>query len=75
MSSKNSLLPSQNMTSHTALCVLLPAKIITYLLEDAAIALSTTVSTLNPKEIKKIAHLIGEWKFEVTDTTVSNTPK
>lgn len=53
---------------HTALCGLLPAKIITYLLEDAAIALSTTVSSLNPKEIKKIAHLIGEWKFEVTDT-------
>jgi len=53
---------------HTALCGLLPAKIITYLLEDAAIALSTTVSTLNPKEIKKIAHLIGEWKFEVVDT-------
>ncbi|MDP3291050.1 MAG: NAD(P)/FAD-dependent oxidoreductase [Sulfuricurvum sp.] len=53
---------------HTALCGLLPAKIITYLLEDAAIALSTTVSSLNPKEIKKIAHLIGEWKFEVIDT-------
>lgn len=53
---------------HTALCGLLPAKIITYLLEDTAIALSTTVSSLNPKEIKKIAHLIGEWKFEVTDT-------
>lgn len=53
---------------HTALCGLLPAKIITYLLEDAAIIQSTTVSTLNPKEIKKIAHLIGEWKFEVTDT-------
>lgn len=53
---------------HTALCGLLPAKIITYLLEDAAIALSTTVSSLNHKEIKKIAHLIGEWKFEVTDT-------
>ncbi|MBV5320220.1 MAG: NAD(P)/FAD-dependent oxidoreductase, partial [Sulfuricurvum sp.] len=53
---------------HTTLCGLLPAKIITYLLEDATVALSTTVSSLNPKEIKKIAHLIGEWKFEVTDT-------
>ncbi|MDD2780357.1 NAD(P)/FAD-dependent oxidoreductase [Sulfuricurvum sp.] len=53
---------------HTALCGLLPAKIITYLLEDAVVALSTTVSTLNPKEIKKIAHLIGEWKFDVIDT-------
>lgn len=53
---------------HTALCGLLPAKILTYLLDDAAISLSSRVSTLNPKEIKKIAHLIGEWKFEVTDT-------
>lgn len=53
---------------HTALCGLLPAKIITYLLEDATIIQSSTVSTLSPKEIKKIAHLIGEWKFEVIDT-------
>lgn len=53
---------------HTALCGIIPAKIATYLLEDAAIALSTTVSSLNPKEIKKITHLIGEWKFEVIDT-------
>ena len=55
-------------TVHTALCGVIPAKIGTYLLEDAAIALSASVSTLNPKEIKKIAHLIGEWKFDVTDT-------
>ncbi|MDD5160906.1 MAG: NAD(P)/FAD-dependent oxidoreductase [Sulfuricurvum sp.] len=53
---------------HTALCGIIPAKITTYLLEDAAVPLSTTVSALNPKEIKKIAHLIGEWKFEVNDT-------
>jgi len=53
---------------HTALCGLLPAKIITYLLEDTAVAQNTTASSLNPKEIKKIAHLIGEWKFEVIDT-------
>jgi len=55
-------------TVHTALCGVIPAKIATYLLEDATIALSASVSTLNPKEIKKIAHLIGEWKFDVTDT-------
>jgi len=53
---------------HTALCGLIPAKIATYLLEDAGIALSTIVSALNPKEIKKLSHLIGEWKFDVTDT-------
>lgn len=59
-------IPTQ--TLQNALCGLLPAKIVTYLLEDTAIALSTRVSTLNPKEIKKLAHLIGEWKFEVSDT-------
>ena len=53
---------------HTALCGLIPAKIVTYLLEDAAISLSTPVSTLNPKEVKKLTHLIGEWKFDVSDT-------
>ncbi len=53
---------------HTALCGLIPAKIATYLLEDAAIALSSPVSRLNPKEVKKLTHLIGEWKFEVNDT-------
>ncbi len=57
-----------NHDVHTALCGLIPAKIATYLLEDAALALTTTVSALNPKEVKKLAHLIGEWKFEVTDT-------
>ena len=55
-------------TVHTALCGVIPAKIATYLLEDAAIALSASVSTLTPKEIKKLAQLIGEWKFDVTDT-------
>ena len=53
---------------HTALCGVLPAKIATYLLEDAALPLSSAVSALSPKEIKKLAHLIGEWKFEVSDT-------
>lgn len=59
-------IPTQSIQN--ALCGLLPAKIVTYLLDDAAIALTTHVSDLNPKEIKKLAHLIGEWKFEVNDT-------
>ena len=59
-------IPTQSIQN--ALCGLLPAKTITYLLDDAQIALSAHVSTLNLKEVKKIAHLIGEWKFEVTDT-------
>jgi len=53
---------------HTALCGLIPAKIATYLLDDAGIALSAPVAALNPKEIKKLTHLIGEWKFEVNGT-------
>jgi hypothetical protein len=57
-----------NHDVHTALCGLLPTKIITYLLEDAAIPQNTTVSTLSPKDVKKLAHLIGEWKFDVSDT-------
>lgn len=57
-----------NHDVHTALCGLIPAKIATYLLDDASIPLATPVSALNPKEIKKLSHLIGEWKFEVGDT-------
>lgn len=59
-------IPTQ--TIQNALCGLLPAKIVTYLLDDAGISLSAPVSSLTPKEIKKLVHLIGEWKFEVNDT-------
>jgi predicted Rossmann fold flavoprotein len=58
--------PKHNI--HTALCGLIPAKIATYLLGDAGIPLSAPVSTLNPKEVKKLTHLISEWKFDVSDT-------
>ncbi|MCI4407296.1 MAG: NAD(P)/FAD-dependent oxidoreductase [Sulfuricurvum sp.] len=57
-----------NQSVQNALCGLLPAKIVTYLLDDAQIPLSVCVSTLGPKEIKKLVYLIREWKFEVTDT-------
>lgn len=57
-----------NHTVHTALCGVIPAKTATYLLEDAAIPLFAAVCALTPKEIKKLTHLIGEWKFEVSDT-------
>lgn len=59
-------IPAQSV--HNALCGLLPAKIATYLLEDAQIPLSARVDSLSPKEVKKLSHLIGEWKFEVSDT-------
>lgn len=53
---------------HTMLCGLLPAKIVTYLLDDAGIAVSAPVSSLTHKEINRLVCLIGEWKFEVIDT-------
>lgn len=53
---------------HTVLCGLLPAKIITYLLEDAGIPLTMNASSLNLKEVKKLVHLIQDWRFEVNGT-------
>lgn len=55
-------------TIHTALCGLLPTKIVTYLLEELAIAEKTLTSALNLNEIKKLSHLISVWKFDVIDT-------
>ena len=59
-------IPTQSVQN--ALCGLLPAKIVTYLLDDAQIPLSVCVSMLGPKETKRLVYLIREWKFEVTDT-------
>ncbi len=52
----------------TVLGGLLPAKTATCLLEEASIAPSSPVKNLGPKEVKKLSHLIQEWKFEVSDT-------
>lgn len=52
----------------SVLCGLLPAKIAAGLLDEAQIPSGTMISRLSPKEIKKIAYLITDWKFEVTDT-------
>lgn len=52
----------------TVLSGLIPAKTVPYLLEDANIAPSTPISKLSPKELKKLTHLIQDWKFAVSDT-------
>jgi len=53
---------------HTVLCGLIPAKIATHLLEDAQIAAAAPIGGLSPKELKKLSHLIREWKFDVSAT-------
>ncbi len=58
--------PAQSVQN--ALCGLLSAKLVTYLLEEARIPLPTPASALNPKQVKQLAHLIGDWRFDVTDT-------
>ncbi|MBN2870066.1 MAG: NAD(P)/FAD-dependent oxidoreductase [Campylobacterales bacterium] len=52
----------------TVLGGLIPAKTVTHLLEEASIASSSPVKNLTPKEVKKLSHLIREWKFDVNDT-------
>lgn len=52
----------------TVLGGLIPAKIASSLLEESAIPPSAPLGTLSPKEIKKIAHTLHGWRFDVSDT-------
>lgn len=52
----------------TVLCGVLPAKIVTYILDEAAIMPSSPAADLTSKEVKKLVHLIQDWRFEVSDT-------
>jgi predicted Rossmann fold flavoprotein len=52
----------------TVLCGLLPAKIVTYILDEAAIIPSSPVADLTIKDVKKLIHLIQDWRFDVSDT-------
>lgn len=52
----------------TVLSGLIPAKTAHCLLDDAAVPPAMPVSALSQKEIKKLVHLIQEWKFDVIDT-------
>lgn len=55
-------------TLESALCGILPAKIVSSLLSEASLDATADASSLTTKEIKKLVHLIGEWKFEVNGT-------
>ncbi|HEX5624294.1 MAG TPA: NAD(P)/FAD-dependent oxidoreductase [Sulfuricurvum sp.] len=55
-------------SAETLLCGLLPAKTVPYLLGDAAISPTKSVSALTAKEIHQLIHMIQNWKFEVSDT-------
>ena len=51
-----------------ALNGLLSTKIIPHLLQSAKLSPQTPVQTLNTKQIKKLAHHIQDWRFDVTQT-------
>lgn len=55
-------------TIETLLSALIPSKIVLSLLEEMLIPTSKVAGDISPKEMKKLAHLIQEWKFEVSDT-------
>jgi len=55
-------------TVEKALCGMLSTKVVPYLLKSARIEPTALVASLNTKSIKKLAHQIQEWRFEVTDT-------
>ncbi len=55
-------------TLENALSGILSVKVIPYLLQSAKIEASKRASTLNTKEIKKLAHQIQDWRFDIIDT-------
>jgi predicted Rossmann fold flavoprotein len=57
-----------NHPLETALCGVIPTKIVPYLLQSARIDPALPASKLGTKEIKKLAHQIQEWRFEINDT-------
>lgn len=57
-----------NHTAETVLSGLVPAKTVPFLLEDAALNPASAISKLTPKEIKKVARLLQEWRFDVNGT-------
>jgi predicted Rossmann fold flavoprotein len=57
-----------NHTLETALSGVISAKIAASLLQSAKIEPSTSASKLTTKEIKKLAHQIQDWRFEISDT-------
>ena len=52
----------------SALSGMISTKIVPHLLKSAKIEPIKLASSLNTKEIKKLAHQIQDWRFEITDT-------
>ncbi len=57
-----------NPTLESTLSGIISTKIIPYLLKSAKIDPSKLASSLNTKEIKKLAHQLQDWRFEIIDT-------
>ena len=57
-----------NHTLQTAFCGILSTKIVPHLLKSSKIDATKCASSLNTKEIKKLAHQIQDWRFEIIDT-------
>ncbi len=55
-------------TLENALSGILSTKIVPHLLKSAKIEPTKSASALNTKEIKKLAHQIQDWRFEIIDT-------
>ncbi len=62
---------AQNMPKFTIIDILvglIPIKIATNLVEELELSLALTAQNLNTKMAKKIANLMTNWRFEVSDT-------
>ena len=57
-----------NHTLETVLTGVIPTKIVPYLLQSANMEPTLQVSKLGTKEIKKLAHQIQDWRFEISGT-------
>ena len=55
-------------TLETALSGIISTKIVPYILQSCRITAGTLASELTTKEIKKLAHQLQDWRFEVSDT-------
>jgi len=55
-------------TLENALSGILSVKVIPHLLQTAKIEASKRALSLNTKEIKKLAHQIQDWRFDIIDT-------
>ncbi len=55
-------------TLESALCGMISTKIVPNLLKSAGIEPTMPASELNTKQIKKLAHQLQDWRFEIIDT-------